>query len=317
MNRQQEQTTKRPFSPHRLWWLLLGTLIFCIFFTACRATAAIMDAATSGTAPDGNPLPGTEEYGLSRQGLVESIEAVEASIATCMSDAGFEYIAADYNTVRRGMVSDKSLPGLTERQYFDQYGYGISTLYTGKPPQLEDQATPAQIGLGERNVQIFRNLSPTDQVAYNHTLLGDNSNVTFAVAIEIEDLSRTGGCTRAAIEQVFTPEQMSATYRNPKDVLIEQDSRMVEAIGQYSECMRDAGFDYTHEKDIEPDLRSRLETITGGEPVEALSAEAQAALADLQSYERALAIASYDCEVRYLEPAEDRIERELYSGRKS
>lgn len=317
MNCQHQQPAKRPFSPHRRWWLLLGTLIFCNLFSGCRATAAIMDAAASGTAPDGNPLPGTEEYGLSRQGLVESIEAVEASIATCMSDAGFEYIAADYNTVRRGMVSDKSLPGLSERQYFDQYGYGISTLYTGKPPQLEDQATPAQIGLGERNVQIFRNLSPTDQVAYNHTLLGDNSNVTFAVAIEIEDLSRTGGCTRTAIEQVFTPEQMSATYRNPKDVLIEQDPRMVEAIGQYSECMRDAGFDYTHEKDIEPDLRSRLETITGGEPLEALSAEAQAALADLQSYERALAIASYDCEVRYLEPAEDRIERELYSGRKS
>jgi hypothetical protein len=65
-------------------------------------------AANPGTAPTQAPLPGTEEFGLTKEGLVKSIEAVESLIAECMSDAGFEYIAVDYNTVRRGMTADKS-----------------------------------------------------------------------------------------------------------------------------------------------------------------------------------------------------------------
>jgi peptidoglycan hydrolase-like protein with peptidoglycan-binding domain len=170
-----------------------------------------------------------------------------------MNEAGFEYVAVDYNTVRRGMTADKSLPGLSERGYFNQYGFGISTLYTGKPPQLADETTPAKIGLGEQNVETFQNLSPADQVAYNRTLFDDNLDATFAVAIET----------------VFTPEQLSTTYLNPKDALIEQDPRMIEALAEFGECLRAEGFDYTYEREVESDLKERLYAITGGAPAEA------------------------------------------------
>ena len=289
------------------FWAL--SLIIGVLIAACSGDS------NSSTSRDQIALPGTEEFGLSKQELVESIEQVESMIATCMSEAGFEYIAADYNTVRRGMTADKSLPGLSEKRFFDLHGYGISTLYTGHPPQLADSTAPAQIGLGKQNVQIFKNLSLADQAAYNHTLFGEKSDATFAVAIETEDFSRTGGCTRAAIEQVFGSEQLSVTYNNPKDALIEQDPRMVAAIAEYAECIRAEGFDYNHEREIESDLRDRLWAITQGAPVESLSAEAQAALAELQNYERALAVVSYECEVRFLEPVEDRVERELYARR--
>ncbi len=300
--------------------LVLG-LIVGLLATACGGLPAPSESTTSNPAGSQNSTTSqrsvlnTEEFGLTTEELVRSIEEVESLIAQCMSEAGFEYIAADYNTVRRGMVADKSLPGLSEKQYFDQHGFGISTLYTGLPPQLAEETTPAKIGLGNRNVQIFNSLSPADQVAYNHTLLGENTDATFAVAIEVEDFSRTGGCTRAAIEQVFTPEQLSVTYYNPKDALIEQDPRMVAALAEFAECLRTAGFDYNHEKEIEPDLRNRLAEITGGLPIEALSPDAQAALQELQSYERALAVVTYDCEVRILEPVEDQVERELFAGR--
>ncbi len=260
-------------------------------------------------------LPGTEEFGLTRQELVSSVERVEELIAACMNDAGFEYIAVDYNTIRSGMLADKNLPGMGEERFIREHGYGISTFYTGLPPQLATGYSPAQVGLGRRNVTIFENLSPADQVAYNHALFGENTDASFAVAIEIEDFSRTGGCTRTAIEQVFEPEQLLATYYNPKDALIEEDPRMIEAIAKYAECIHDAGFDYGHEKEIEADLRNRLATITGGAPLASLSTEARNALAELQDYERALAVASLNCEEKHLEPAEDRVERELYSGR--
>jgi hypothetical protein len=285
--------------------LLLSIVFSLIFLTACGGSKS--------STPSGK-IPGKEEYGMNMEQLFTAIENVEAQISKCMSDAGFEYVAADYNTVRRGMTSDKSLPGMTEGQFIDQYGYGISTLYTGLAPQLSEFRTPAQIGLGEKNVQIFLNLSPADQVAYSHTLFGEHADATFAVALETEDFSRTGGCTRSAIEKFFTPEQMNASFINPFDVLVDKDPRMVAANAEYSSCLKAAGFDYNHEKEIEPDLRRKLDTITGGQPLEALSSDAQSALADLQNYERALSSSATNCERKYLDPVADQVERELYSG---
>lgn len=279
------------------------------------ASQEVQAASNQGGTREQTTLPGTEEFALSRAELVTSIEEVESLIAECMSEAGFEYIAADYNTVRTAMVSDKSLPGYSESRYMEQFGFGISTLYTGHPPQQAQAGTPARTGLGEQNVQIFNNLSPADQVAYNRTLLGENTDATFAVAIETEDLTRTGGCTRRAIEQVFTPEQLTTTYVNPKDALIEQDPRMIAAIAEFGQCMRDAGFDYNLEREIEPDLRRRVQEITGGAPIESLSEDARAALAALQEEERALAIVTFRCEDRILDPVESQVERELYAGR--
>ena len=293
----------RKLLPYRAGLLLL--IIFLpVFLSACgpRSTASA------------GPIPGKEEYGMTMKELFTAIENVETEISKCMSAAGFEYVAADYNTVRRGMTSDKSLPGMTEGQFIDQYGYGISTLYTGLAPQLSELRTPAQIGLGEQNVQIFMSLSPADRVAYSHTLFGEHADATFAVALETEDFSRTGGCTRSAIEKFFTPEQMNATFLNPFDALVEKDPRMVTANADYASCLRSAGFEYNHERDIEPDLRKKLDTITGGQPLEALSSDARSALTDLQNYERSLASAATDCERKHLDPVADQVERELYAG---
>lgn len=289
--------------PHRAGLFLLLIFLFA-FLTACspRSTASA------------GPIPGKEEYGMTMKELFTAIQNVETEISKCMSAAGFEYVAADYNTVRRGMTSDKSLPGMTESQFIDQYGYGISTLYTGLAPQLSELRTPAQMGLGEQNVQIFMSLSPADQVAYSHTLFGEHADATFAVALETEDFSRTGGCTRSAIEKFFTPEQMNATFLNPFDALVEKDPRMAAANTEYTSCLRSAGFEYKYERDIEPDLRKKLDTITGGQPLEALSSDARSALTDIQNYERTLASAATDCERKYLDPVADQVERELYAG---
>jgi hypothetical protein len=285
--------------------LFLLIIFLLIFLTACGGSRPTASAG---------PIPGKEEYGMTMKELFTAIEHVETEISKCMSGAGFEYVAAGYNTVRRGMTSDKSLPGMTERQFIDQYGYGISTLYTGLAPQLSEQRTPAQIGLGEQNVQIFMSLSPADQVAYSHTLFGEHADATFAVALETEDFSRTGGCTRSAIEKFFTPEQMNATFLNPFDALVEKDPRMAAANTEYASCLRSAGFEYNHERDIEPDLRKKLDTITGGQPLEALSSDAHSALTNLQNYERSLASAATDCERKFLDPVADQVERELYAG---
>jgi hypothetical protein len=269
--------------------------------------------ATAGSAPAQNRLPGTEEFGLSKREVVERIEAVETLISKCMRENGFQYIAVDPETVRKGMVADKTLPGLSEKEFVAQHGFGISTFYTGEAPQLGDGYNPRKIGLGEQNVRIYKNLSPADRVAYNRALLGEDTNPTFAVALETEDFSRTGGCTRTAIAQAFNPEEMKSTYYNPKDARVDQDPRVKAALATFADAMRKAGYAYNHPNEIESDLRARLHAITKGLPLEELSADARVALKKLQDYERTLAVVADDLERTVVDPAAAQVEKELYA----
>ena len=132
-----------------------------------------------------------------------------------MSEAGFEYIAVDYDTVRRGMTADKSLPGVSDEQFMAQYGYGISTLYTGLAPQISSANTPAKIGLGEQNVEIFNKLSEPTRLPIAARFLVKIPKQPLQLRLKMKISTRTGGCTRTAIEQVFTEDQLKATYFTP------------------------------------------------------------------------------------------------------
>jgi hypothetical protein len=259
--------------------------------------------------------PGTEEFGMSPRELVQAIENTEELIARCMRENGFQYVAADHNTVRAGMSADKHLPGLSEEEFVSRYGYGVSTFYTGLPPQLSTDYSPARVGLGESNVQIFRGLSPADQVAYNRALLGDDVSSTFAVALETEDLSRTGGCTRKAVSETFKPDQLKASHYNPLDAHINKDPRMKAALGFWQREMKKAGFDYSHPDEIEPDLRNRLSALTEGGKllVSKMSPDQKAALRKLQDYERLVAVKSHKMNEEVLTPVEERIQEELFA----
>jgi hypothetical protein len=261
------------------------------------------------------PGLGTEEFGLSQRELVQAIEQVEELIAKCMREEGFQYVAADYNTVRAGMAADKKLPGLSEEEFITKYGFGVSTMYTGQPPQLAAGYSPASVGLGDRNIQIFKNFSSADQAAYNRVLFGENTGATFAVALETENFSQCGGCTRKAIEQVFKAEQLKASYYNPQDALINNDPRIKAALRQYSAAMKKAGFEYSHPDEVEPDIRARLAALTDGGriPVDKMSPDQRASLKKLQDYERAVAIKAFKLQDELLGPIEEKIQQELFS----
>jgi len=309
----------------------VGPVVFCLMISialvACGAgsTPPEQSADTSTTGQEDSPAtqeeeeeeaPGTEEFGLTEEELIERVEAVESLIAGCMNDAGFEYVAVDYNTVREAMDADKTVAGLGNEAFAAQFGYGISTRLAEaeRPPQQAEANTPARIGLGEQNVQIFNSLSVADQVAYNRTLLGENIDETFASALEAEDFSQTGGCTRVAVEQAFSSDEVTAAYYNPKDALIEQDPRVIAAIAEWAKCMRTAGFDYNNPEEIEPELEERLDAILDDAPPEALSSEAQAELTELQGEEKAIAVADLECEAQFIVPAIEQVETELYGG---
>lgn len=258
---------------------------------------------------------GTEEFGMSHKELVMAVEKVEGLIAQCMRSQGFEYIAADYDTVRRGMTADKNLPGVGEAEFIEKYGFGVSTFYTGRPPQLETGYSPAKIGLGERNVAIYKGLSAADQVAYSRALFGPNPDATFATSLEHENFARIGGCTRKGVEQVFKPDELAASYYNPKDEQINKDPRMKAALRKYADGMRKQGFDYTHPDQVEADVRKRLDVLTQGQsiPADKLSTEQRKALADLQNYERRVAKKNQELVEAVIEPVEEQIAKEMFT----
>jgi hypothetical protein len=232
-----------------------------------------------------------------------------------MRAQGFEYVAADYETVRKGMTADKKLPGLSEDEFIQKHGFGASTMYTGQAHQLASGYSPAKLGLGERNVNIFKSLTPANQAAYNRALFGQNPDATFVIGLERENFSRTGGCTRDAIKLIFSAEQMAASYYNPKDALINKDPRMKAALRKFSSEIRKHGYDYNHPDEIEPDVRKRLDALTQGGTlaVEKMSADQKTALRALQDYERRVAIKSHDLIEKIVKPVEEQIEKEMFA----
>ena len=269
-------------------------------------SAACGGGSGSGSeASGGNPSFGSEEFGLSMDQLASKVEQVEGLIGDCMTAAGFEYVPVDFERVKERMDADKSAPGLSDEEFIAQYGFGITTQYDHPGREL---------GLGEQNIAIYDALPPQEKVAYDHALLGEDREATFAQSVEAEDFSKTGGCTRQAVEQVFTPQELTQAYINPADVAIAEDPRVVEATGKWSDCMRQKGYDYANPDDVEQDLHDRLDALTQGADPRTLTGSDAAALTELQGEELALAPTSIQCEEELMEPVISQVEDEVFGA---
>jgi hypothetical protein len=272
------------------------------------------DSGSGSAGPDGSTDAsgtarfGPEEFGLTLDELAARIEQVEGLIGQCMTAAGFEYVPVDFERVKAGMDADKTAPGLSDEEFVAQYGYGITTQFD-KPGR--------EIGLGEQNVAIYEALSPAQQAAYDHTLLGENRDATFALSVEAEDFAGTGGCTRQAVEQSFSPDELDANYLNPGDAVLEQDPRVVAAMADWSDCVAADGFTYAHPDDVETDLKQRLDALTAGADPATLTGPAADALAELQGEELAVAAVATTCEEDIVDPVVEEVETELYGAPQS
>lgn len=264
----------------------------------------------SGPAATPNLTRGNAEFGLTEEEVARRVDAVEAIITTCMTEAGFEYVPVDPQTARIAMDSDSKVSGTSPEDFRAEFGYGITTLYAGSDSQ-------AVLGAGEENVRIRNALSPADRVAYNRALYGENPGATFVVGLDEETFARTGGCTRTAVEQVFSPDELGASfvnYEDEQDAQILADPRVVDAYTQWSSCMRDAGYTYKDPLEIEADLPARLSDITQGADPESLTGDAKTALAALQEEEKAIAAADYDCEQQHVKSVYDQVAADLFGA---
>ena len=77
--------------------------------------------------------------------------------------------------------------------------------------------------------------------------------------------------------------------------------------------MRKAGFSYNHPDDVEPDIRNRLDALTSGGTlhVDQMSPEQQAALKELQDYERRVGHEDFELQEIHSIPSRRRSRRDV------
>lgn len=267
------------------------------------ATLAACGGDDGGSAETESNVP--EEFGLTLAQLAARVDQTEQLIATCMKAAGFDYVAIDFSTVKDAMASDQTAPGLSDDAYLKQFGLGVTTQF--KKPIIE-------FGAGPQNTTHMNGLPQPDQVAFRRSLWGEQVEWNHARALEEEDFSQTGGCTRSSAEKTYTPEELTGAYINPADKAIEQDPRMIAALGKWSECMQEDGYAYDHPDQVATDLRDQLAAIVQGQDPTTLSGPSLEALKKLQGEELAIAEIHTSCEEDHIEPVQLKIEAELYGA---
>lgn len=262
-------------------------------------------SGSSSPAPAASPsLPGTREFGLTSEGFTDHVEQTQALIATCMAQAGFEYVPVDVQTIDAAQKRVRTEPGYTRKTFKEKWGLAVTTRF-----DFPVRTT----GLGPQNVRIMNSLGKADREAYSRTLWGENPDKDFVFTLDEEDFSETGGCTREAVAQVFTPEQLKGTYVNPKDVLVDSDPRILEARLNWSRCMRGHGYDYQEDQDeIIEEYGDRLDELAEGEDPTTLTGERADALRKLQAEEIAVALADLDCQMKHTDAITRKVEIEVF-----
>ncbi|MFT5530554.1 MAG: hypothetical protein ACI91O_000567 [Candidatus Poriferisodalaceae bacterium] len=275
----------------------------CGSATSTSSSAPGTQVAQETAAPPDQTLPGTEAFGLTEEQFADVVERTEASIASCMATAGFEYVPIDVPTVAAVGEWLRTEPGVSRLDYKTEWGFAAST-------RFDDPAVDRS--RGEHNQRIFADLSDADQTAYERTLYGGDPDATFAITLDDEDFEGTGGCTRSAVEEVFPPEMLETTFVNPKDILISDDPRVIAAEEAWVGCMLDAGYDYGDQDDIIAEYEERLDDLLDGADPEGLPDSQAAALADLQAEEIRVALVDYECQIAHVDDVIREVEIEVF-----
>ncbi|SEF15866.1 hypothetical protein [Jiangella alba] len=301
---------------------------------------------TSGQSGDGEELSPLEQYlgedsGLGGSGGMtvafsmadlgederQQMRQVEELVASCMQEAGFEYIPADPGGGEGGDDPFADAYSLPPDEFAREYGYGMTTLMDpGKETETEDT---------DPNKPIRDGLSEAALEQYNRALFGDTVEMSGGGAVAIapgdgeQSAPQDQGCYGEASAEVYGDEGLMGDFDMSEfeglfedlDALrqrVESDPRMVEATEAWAACMAEAGyseFDTTGQP--EETVMNRMSELYGWDsesPTEPPSGEDdgegdpsvtiggggedidEAALAELQEYEIAVATADYDCE---------------------
>jgi hypothetical protein len=245
-----------------------------------------------------------DKLGFTRTGVNAAQAQVENDIARCMKEQGFDYLPSDPVAAQAALTGKSNL---TDTEFEQLFGYGISTLYDRGTSQSNPNAATRQ------------GMSEADRRAWDRALYGENVGETFRLAVDTGDFTKLGGCTKTAADAVLGGSQLRTTLQRKLDELDEsvvQDQRVVKAHEAWAQCMRAAtGNAYEDSEAVEDEILVRLRAIAGSNvapgTVAAPSASyAAAALDDLQRAEVELSNADRACEEQHVSDVETTVREE-------
>jgi hypothetical protein len=272
------------------------------------------------TGSNGQPSDADREAAANDFGRQEQI------LADCMREQGFEYIPRDYNQSIDAKVKNAEAYDLPPDQYAERWGYGISTIDAS---QFEAEVPD------DPNSAILSTLSPAARSAYDKAMLGfDTSTEGGLMSLNPDgsfsarpigstlDSKVPDGCSSRAMRAVYGEDfdrpnkAASAEFDGLNEEMgalwdrVVNDPRVSNAKKGWGDCMADAG----HPEATDPDNGAQL-VITRFSALYGVDADHfkevragmkgathqpdPAALAELQNYERSLAVADRRCKTPY------------------
>ena len=178
---------------------------------------------------------------------------MEEAIAACMAEEGFEYVPRDTGAVFAQLEADPRQQ-LSEEEFREQYGYGISTIDRSEMMVAPDPDD-------DPNHQIQQDMDEAEREAYQRALHGEPPE--FDPDADPDDMVfEPGGCQGEAMEevqggQVAVFQELQSEFMELQQ-RIESDPRMVDAMQEWQACMREAGYDYTERFGPQQELSERM-----------------------------------------------------------
>lgn len=211
---------------------------------------------------------------------------IQEEIAACMAAQGFDYVPTAYvepewylDSQAAGAISDVSSAGSVE--YAQQHGYRVTEFYrtdrqVTEPPELDPE-----------NRDVRAALSPQEQLAFDATLYGPGvlwtqeqwdeylgnldefGNWSGAGA---DPLARDEGCIDAATAAHPEPQRDLSLFEDPdyqalqaaldeKRAVAASDPRYVELELEWSQCMSEAGYHFTHQYEPREAIQEKYLTL--------------------------------------------------------
>ena len=269
---------------------------------------------------------GGEPTQAERDAAAGDFRRQEQLIADCMQAQGFQYVQRDYNQAVDAKVKNVEAFDLPPDQYAERWGYGISTI---DPSQFTAEAPD------DPNSVIVEALSPEARSAYDKAMYGVDLSREGGIVSRGEggtavarpmgsslDTPVPDGCQTRALREIYGEdfEGREEPASTEFDALNEEmgalwdrvvnDPRVVAARGGWADCMADSG----HPEATNPDnaaqlVIDRFSDLYGVDPGQFKEVRAgmkstpqhpdEAALAEVQSYERSLAMADRRCKSAY------------------
>ena len=235
----------------RLATLLTVAALGCgLGLLPAAAAARPRAAATSGKSAKQPTGPVEDQLGFDTAGIMARQSRVEADIHECMKAQGFDYVPID-PFAQRAAVTGASR--LSDEDFLNQFGYGISTLWGRGGAQSDPNQRCAR-------ASARRTGAPTT------ARCGGEPRRDVPGRGRQRRLHKARGLHPQGDRERFGGAQVLTQLQGKLDQLDERilaDQRMVRASERWTSCMAEAGYHYEDPDEIDSDLTKRMEKIVG------------------------------------------------------